>query len=748
MILLSYQIACFYVCVLILTLATAQNTTNSTSTTITKGANVTKPGCTKQCGNVTVPYPFDIGSDYALNVRFELDCNTSDDGYQKLILGRNIVVYDISDAEFRISNSFGWRRYNSSGAVLAESLAWTRFLETTPYSFSALNRFTVVGCDDYASITGPNNFEYGCNVSCTSTRDVIEGECIGKGCCQTQIPKGLKYYNTTMSSTENHTDVWSFNSCGYAFLGEADHFHFRGLPDLGDDLNVDDFYDRIKASVPIVLDWAIGSHTCTQALKTEDYACSENSHCIDSDTGLGGYRCSCNPGYQGNPYLNQGCQDVDECADHPNNSLCENICINTPGSFNCSCPHGYTGDGKKDGRGCIAPYHDQFPWIKVSAGTGVGLVTLVVLITLLYFCIKKRKLIQVREKFFQQNGGLLLKHRISTKEGSVDATRIFTAEELKKATNNYANDKILGRGGNGIVYRGVLRDTRIVAIKKFRIVDESQIEQFINEVVILTQINHRNVVKLFGCCLEDEVPLLVYEYVSEGNLYEHIHNQRGAGWLTWQNRLRIAAEIATTLAYLHSFASMPIIHRDIKSANILLDSAYTAKVADFGVSKLIPLDQTHVATLVLGTSGYLDPEYSRTSQLTEKSDVYSFRVVLAELLTGLKPIIRARDEDNKNLADFLVLSMNNNSLFDIIDGRILREGSHEQLQKMAELAKNCLQPHGEDRPTMKEMAIELEGLRKVAGISSSSQQNRMKNQIFTQSQLTPMKISPIQLVFV
>jgi len=140
-------------------------------------------------------------------------------------------------------------------------------------------------------------------------------------------------------------------------------------------------------------------------------------------------------------------------------------------------------------------------------------------------------LIEVREKFFQQNGGLLLKQTISTKEGGVEATRIFTAEELKKATNNYANDRILGHGGNGIVYRGVLRDTRIVAIKKSRTVDESQIEQFINEVLILTQINHRNVVKLFGCCLEDEVPSLAYDHVSEGTLYEHIHNQRGAAWL-------------------------------------------------------------------------------------------------------------------------------------------------------------------------------------------------------------------------
>lgn len=144
----------------------------------------------------------------------------------------------------------------------------------------------------------------------SDSMDVIEGECTGKGCCQTQIPKGLKYYNTTMSSTKNHTHVWSFNSCLYAFLGEADHIHFQGLPDLGDDLNVNNFYDRIKDSVPIVLDWAIGSLTCTQALKNEDYACSENSHCIDSDTGLGGYRCSCNTGYQGNPYLNQGCQGI------------------------------------------------------------------------------------------------------------------------------------------------------------------------------------------------------------------------------------------------------------------------------------------------------------------------------------------------------------------------------------------------------------------------------------------------------
>ncbi|XP_016455653.1 wall-associated receptor kinase 2-like [Nicotiana tabacum] len=736
MILLPYQIVCLYAC--ILTLAMAQTITNSTgtrtSTNTTKAGNIAKPGCRKQCGNLTVPYPFGIGigSGCAINAGFQINCSTSTDGSQKPLIG-NLEVYNISDSELRVSNAISWRCYTSTGAVRAEfQLGWTRLGNSTyPYSFSSRNRFTIVGCDDNALIRG-RNFEYNCSTSCNSTRDVIEGECTGNGCYQVQIPKGLKYFAPTISSTRNHTDVWYFNQCGYAFLGEADSFYFRGLQDLSDIT----FFKRTKASVPIVLDWAIGNLTCIQARKSKDYACRENSECVDSDTGLGGYRCRCTEGYEGNPYLSPGCQDIDECADP---DTCEKNCTNTPGSYICSCPDGYIDEGKKDGRGCVAPY-SEFPWIKFSVGTGVGLISLVVVITWLYFSIKKRKLMRVREKFFQQNGGLLLKHRISTNEGGLKATKIFTAEELKKATNSYANDRILGRGGNGIVYRGVLRDNRVVAIKRSRFVDESQIDQFINEVLILTQVNHRNVVRLFGCCLEAEVPLLVYEFVSEGTLYEHIHNQRGSDWLSWQNRLRIAAEIATTLAYLHSFASMPIIHRDVKSANILLDNVYTSKVADFGASRLIPLDQTHVATLVLGTSGYLDPEYFRTSQLTEKSDVYSFGVVLAELLTGLKPVSKDRNGEDKNLADFFVMSMNKNSLFQILDRRILREGSLEQIQKMAELVKNCLRVHGEDRPTMKEVAIEIEGLRKLTGIPWSNQNEQEEND---QNELSDLYTIPI-----
>ncbi|KAF6163889.1 hypothetical protein GIB67_024744 [Kingdonia uniflora] len=351
----------------------------------------------------------------------------------------------------------------------------------------------------------------------------------------------------------------------------------------------------------------------------------------------------------------------------------------------------------------------------MDAGVSLGLLCLLLCISWLYFSLKKRKPEKLRHNFFRQNGGLLLKQKISSShEAGVESAKLFTAKELKLATNNYDESRILGKGGFGTVYKGILPDKRIVAIKKSKLVDESQMEQFINEFVILTQVNHPNVVKLLGCCLETEVPLLVYEYISNGNLSEHIHNHNVIRMfsISWKDRLRIAAETAGALAYLHSAASIPVIHSDVKSSNILLDGNYTAKVADFGASRLVPLDQTQITTLVQGTLGYLDPEYLHTSHLTQKSDVYSFGVVLVELLTGKKPFCFARSEEDRSLATYFIVSLKENRLFQLLKPEIANEGKTEQIIAYSELAERCLNLKGEKRPTMKEVAMELEGLRR------------------------------------
>lgn len=322
--------------------------------------------------------------------------------------------------------------------------------------------------------------------------------------------------------------------------------------------------------------------------------------------------------------------------------------------------------------------------------------------------VKKREDIKLKEKFFKRNGGLVLQQQLTSSDGSIDRCKLFTTKELDKATDHFNVNRILGQGGQGTVYKGMLADGRIVAVKKSKIVHEGKLEEFINEVVILSQINHRNVVKLLGCCLETDVPLLVYEFISNGTLFQYLHDQNEEFPLTWEMRLRIATEVAGSLSYLHSAASMPIYHRDIKSTNILLNEKYTAKVADFGTSKFIAIDQTHVTTKVQGTFGYLDPEYFRSGQFTDKSDVYSFGVVLVELLTGQKPIILTGSKEATGLAAYFILSMEENRLYDFLDDQVRKVGQKEEIMTIATLATRCLNLNGKGRPTMKEVATELE----------------------------------------
>jgi serine/threonine protein kinase len=375
------------------------------------------------------------------------------------------------------------------------------------------------------------------------------------------------------------------------------------------------------------------------------------------------------------------------------------------------------------------PVHDRYLFFCFNAGAGLGLLLVLVMLSFFsYYGLQKRKIVKMRSQFFRQNGGYLLQQRLDS-HGVNSATRIFTEKELEKATENYSKNKILGQGGFGTVYKGTLSNLKVVAIKKSKIEDENQIDQFINEIVLLSQINHRNVVRLLGCCLETQVPLLVYEFIPNGTLFHLIHIKNPGLHFLWDCRLRILGEAAGALAYLHSAASFPIIHRDIKSSNILLDENFTAKVSDFGASRSVPFDKTHLTTLVQGTIGYLDPEYFQTSQLTEKSDVYSFGVVLAELLTGEKPISFARPEEFHNLAMYFTVAFDDGRLLQVIDPAVVEEAEAEELYVIAHLTRRCLNTKGDERPAMKEVALELEALRRVRN-QQSQRGNEDKQQLF------------------
>ncbi|OWM78792.1 hypothetical protein CDL15_Pgr002963 [Punica granatum] len=251
----------------------------------------------------------------------------------------------------------------------------------------------------------------------------------------------------------------------------------------------------------------------------------------------------------------------------------------------------------------------------------------------------------------------------------------------------------------------MLANGKIVAVKKSKVIDD---------LIILSQINHRNVIKLLGCCLDTEAPLLVYEFVPNGTLYDYLHDPNAEFPISWGVRFQIASEVAGALFYLHSAATVPIYHRDVKTRNILLDEKYQAKLADFGTSISVGLDQTHVSTLVRGTFGYLGPEYFESSQYTDKSDVYSFGVVLVELLTGQKPISSLRALEGRSLATNFILSMQHGNLSDILDEQVLEQAPKEEVEAVADLARRCLNSSGNQRPTMKEVAVQLEGIRKVS----------------------------------
>ncbi|WCJ43472.1 wall-associated kinase 2 [Euphorbia peplus] len=656
--------------------------------------------CPTKCGDLLVPFPFGTIEGCYLNQDFHIRCDPSNAAF----LGQTqLQVINISiSGQLRISAAAAYDCYNQSGHSIqraSSQLSVPKF----PLSYTQ-NKFTATGCDTTTLIEGTQAHVYatGCVSYCVALPDVINGSCNGIGCCQTSIPREVFDFDVRVVSFSGHIDVWNFNPCSYAFVVEDNAYDFSTL-DLADLRGVTKF--------PVVLDWTIGNKTCKEAQnEPETYACRNNSICYDSDNGPG-YRCNCTDGYEGNPYLRNGCTDINECR-IPGANTCTHGCKNLHGSYSCFCPKGHKGDGRNDGTHCIRIQTSHK--MAIGLGVGIGLTVMVVFSSWIYLVLKQRNLIKLKEKFFLQNGGVFLQKRLPNPQLNSTEIKIFTAEELKRATNNFDESTTIGKGGYGTVYKGVLTNKKEVAIKKSILVDQSQIEQFINEVIVLSQINHRNVVKLFGCCLETEVPLLVYEYITNGTLFDYIHDETNASLLSWDIRLRIASETAGALSYLHSAACIPIIHRDVKTTNILLDANLRAKVSDFGASRLVPLDEVQMNTMVQGTLGYLDPEYLHTSQLTEKSDVYSFGVVLVELITGKKALNFDRPEKERSLAMYFVSCMKEGKLIEMVDKnmvKVLEKKEIEQIEEVGEVAKRCLSLRGEERPTMKEVAMELESMR-------------------------------------
>ncbi|XP_059461459.1 serine/threonine-protein kinase-like protein CCR4 [Corylus avellana] len=312
-----------------------------------------------------------------------------------------------------------------------------------------------------------------------------------------------------------------------------------------------------------------------------------------------------------------------------------------------------------------------------------------------------------------------LSHLVSLGNGGCPLEE-FSLEVLLQATGNFSEDNKIGTGSFGSVYHATLNDGREVAIKRAEISistpyairrEEDKDNAFLNELEALSRLNHKNLVRLLGFCEDSNERVLVYEFMQNGSLHDHLHRLQTSPLLSWAKRIKAALDAARGIEYLHVYAVPPIIHRDIKSSNILLDATWTAKVSDFGLSLMGPADEdSHLSLRAAGTVGYMDPEYYRLAQLTTKSDVYSFGVLLLEMLSGYKAIHKNENGVPRNVVDFVAPYIMQDQIHRVLDPHLPAPSPFEieAVAYVGYVAVDCVNPEGRDRPTMTEIVHCLE----------------------------------------